>query len=1469
MAEKYDPIFASLRAHKGHLTRAENEFQKYLNFAQENPTNPGILKFVEEAEERVSTRIDTITTELDHLSPQVSNDDELSEDECTNLLNKIINDLNELTDRRAQIRLLYLQTMEDVQVARRPTSPPIPAQGGPINQCKPMDALRPDKLTKDTAPVNFKLWCNKFRAYYDASRFELLSEETQHAYVYALVDEYLTQVLREKLAHDTPIFGPADSVMAYLKEVFDRLYTTFSRRMQFFRLPHNNKQKLSEYIVNLKALALEADLASLGPEQLIVFRILTACADKSLNEKLFRLDEPSLQDIENEVQKFERVQSAFLSMGDSVRASQLKSKNDKRNVKKGQARTTTEKMKNKCWHCAKDLTNHRFKSCPMKEKSCNNCGKKGHISPACLGSDFYSKRNKSRSSSRTVSRSNSRSSSPNNTTSNTVSENNTVSTACISAIKQDVKSSSSAQYGGKPTPLIKIAVRPADLKKKFAHTVSAMPDCGASRTIVPSKLVTRLGWKCNTLHIEEMLAANKTNLKCDGQIHLIFNYMGEETKIDALISPDIDEILISWYDLMDMGILPRNFPLKIAAATAASSFGSTLLSTDQYREMFPDVLNDHLHTAKGMDCPPLSLSLRDDPSIQPCRITTPRKVPMQLEEAAKVFLDTAVSDGVLTPVSEPTEWINPSMFLPKKDGKKVRLVVDLRQLNKLVRRPIHPFPCAREIMQSVQPTSTHFAKLDMLHGYHQIRLDHEASLKTTFLTKWGAYRYLRIPQGLSSSGDYFTKVGDLALSGLQGVSKIIDDILIQGDSADQLHQRILEVLKRCQQYNIILSPSKFQISTHNLPFAGFLVGRDGVRPDKNKLDAIKQFPKPTNVSDVRSFLGMINQMSLFVPNLSPATTHLRQLLQKNNAFFWSDDHQKEFDALKDMFTSELLVKHFDPNLKTSLLTDASRLGIGYALLQHNKEGKTHLIQCGSRSLTIAEKNYAVVELEMLALTYGMKQCHYYLIGTDFTVLTDHRALVGLFNKHLPDIENPRLLRLRMKTAEFSFNVHWTEGKTHYLADALSRHPIDVPEDDSDGVSVCSLLLSAVVSDPALANLFQAAENDQGYQSAVQAFKNQEDVKILPSNHYAKQFANIWRYLSTYGPLLIYQGHRIVVPSKERPNILRLLHLPHAGLTKTKEAARQLYYWPGLTNDITQYIQNCAKCQEFLPSQQAEPLKESKSSYPMDLVGIDLFQLRNRHYLAMIDHFSGFLWCALMPRQRSCDIISQLQDWFYEFGYPARIRHDGAQNLVSFEISEFFNKHYIKDETTSAYFPQSNGVSEISVKMLKHLLDKYDGNMKSFKPALHEFRLTPRADGFSPAQLFFGRRPRGQLPTLPQSFLPEDHVGRNRSFAKHHDLHAKPLPPLQVDSTVLVQNPHTLRWDSTATVIEIRDHGRSYVIKDDFGATFLRNRHFLRPKIADRGDGDEKCDVKNDKDDTHSILRRSDRISKKKSVSFDC
>ena len=319
-------------------------------------------------------------------------------------------------------------------------------------------------------------------------------------------------------------------------------------------------------------------------------------------------------------------------------------------------------------------------------------------------------------------------------------------------------------------------------------------------------------------------------------------------------------------------------------------------------------------------------------------------------------------------------------------------------------------------------------------------------------------------------------------------------------------------------------------------------------PTRKKFSAIHQFPTPTCIKDVRAFLGLANQLGSFIPDLAHMTSTIRPLLKKGTAWNWLPELQKAFDKIQEILTSDMVILPFDPNLETILLTDASRLhGMGFALVQI-KKGNMRLIQCVSGSLTPTHQRYAVCELECMAVQWAIKKSDFYLRGLPhFEIWTDHKPLVGVFSKGLNDLDNPRLKRFREKIMFYNFTVKWVPGKTHYIADALSRAPVfssaELEEDPRDIEDTIHCL--RISNDPSLNIITEAAEDNAYAQAAAELLltgKHASPAESSPLHEYAGIISSLSISEPEKGTLLLMKNRaKIVIPKPARGKIISELH----------------------------------------------------------------------------------------------------------------------------------------------------------------------------------------------------------------------------------------------------------------------------------------------------------------------------------------
>ena len=248
------------------------------------------------------------------------------------------------------------------------------------------------------------------------------------------------------------------------------------------------------------------------------------------------------------------------------------------------------------------------------------------------------------------------------------------------------------------------------------------------------------------------------------------------------------------------------------------------------------------------------------------------------------------------------------------------------------------------------------------------------------------------------------------------------------------------MLEKLQESGLTLNKDKCVFSQPQVKFLGQVLTPSGISPDPDKVSAVMLMREPTDVSEVRRFLGMVNQLSKFVPNLADMTRPLRELLSKQNQWSWGEPQKQAFACIKEALTKSPVLAPFDPGLPTTVSADASSYGLGAVLLQKHKDG-TRAVAYISRAMTPTEQRYAQIEKEGLAVTWACERFTDYLVGLRFHVETDHKPLVPLLSSKLLDELPLRIQRFRMRLMRFGFTIAHIPGKNLSTADTLSRAPV--------------------------------------------------------------------------------------------------------------------------------------------------------------------------------------------------------------------------------------------------------------------------------------------------------------------------------------------------------------------------------------------------------------------------------------------
>ena len=878
--------------------------------------------------------------------------------------------------------------------------------------------------------------------------------------------------------------------------------------------------------------------------------------------------------------------------------------------------------------------------------------------------------------------------------------------------------------------------------------------------------------------------------------------------------------------------------LQLIKAVWAIEAEKTQSEENTLPEASSNIIDEYQDVFQGLGKLPGKHTIVVDPEVTPV-VHPSRKVPFALHDSVKAELKRMEHMGVIAAIDQPTDWVN-SMVVVKKRNGAIRLCLDPRDLNRAVKREHFKMPTREEIMAQFAGAK-YFSKLDAAQGFWQLELDEPSSYLCTFNSPFGRYRYLRLPFGISSAPEVYYKTIHQIFEGIQGVSTIADDIIIHGATKQDHDRSLAKTLEKARQVNLKLNKSKCEVGVKELIFIGDRVTADGVKPDPTKVSAIQDMGKPANKQELQRFMGMVTYLAKWVPGFSQKTAPLRELLQEKNEWQWGIQQDMAFKELKKDLSTEPVLMFYNPRKQVRLSTDASKDGLGAVILQQDEgnEAQWKPVAYASRSLTACEQRYAQIEKELLAIVFGAERFHQFIYGATIQAETDHKPLISLFKKPLNDCPL-RVQRLLLRVQRYDLDVTYTPGKMLVVADTLSRAPDKSTGDMGDTETLDGSVQAYVdlvvktmpVSDERLQSIRAATLSDEQLAAVKQLILNgwPEAHHLCPRD--CRPYWNVRAELTVVEDV-VYKGMRIVMPSTLRKDMLRKVHEGHMGIEKCRRRARESMYWPNMNSDISALVEHCEQCLKHQTTQQAEPLMLHEiPARPWQKIGVDIATHAGKDYLVVADYYSGYPEVMSLSISSSQSVISALSSILARHGIADVMITDNGPQFTSREFAEFCKDWGIIHQTSSPHYPQSNGLAEATVKVVKNILKKAT-RRDEFLKGLLAYRATPLANGKAPSQMLMGRRLKTTLPInfdrlLPE--VPEDVTVKKererRRIKKARDRTAKSLGELAPGDMVRVQDHRTGLWSVKAQV-KSKVAPRSYEVLTENGYLLRRNRRALR------------------------------------------
>ncbi|XP_026289200.2 uncharacterized protein K02A2.6-like, partial [Frankliniella occidentalis] len=651
-----------------------------------------------------------------------------------------------------------------------------------------------------------------------------------------------------------------------------------------------------------------------------------------------------------------------------------------------------------------------------------------------------------------------------------------------------------------------------------------------------------------------------------------------------------------------------------------------------------------------------------------------------------------------------------------------------------------------------------FSKIDLTDAYTQLAVDDDAAKLLTVATHKGLFSVHRLPYGLSAAPGIFQRMMCDLLTGMDGVVVWLDDILVTGRTRQEHDGRLHEVLKRISDKGLRVNAKKCQFHKSELEYLGFKLDSTGRQPMRKRVAAILDAPPPTDVSELRSFLGKLNFYDKFLESRATIFEPLYRLSDNDKEWVWGEAQQNAFEEAKKMLCSAKVLVHYDLKRELVVCADGSPVGVG-AVLAHTFPDGEKPIEYASRALSKAEKNYSQTDREALSIVFAVKKWHNYLCGRHFTIITDHKPLLGLFgtDKPMPTMISPRVERWLIMMGCYSYTIKWRPGKQHGNCDALSRLCIPGTAPDKTPEPY-GLFLMTGLSSPHLT--WQQVAQDTAKDPILSKVKKwtQEGWPTRDPGGELSVYFQKREALSMCRDCILW-GIRVVIPKGLREAALRHLHAAHLGVVKSKRLARVLFWWPGLPLQVEQMVAHCPACQATranAPALPVTPWPEPTGKWQrlhIDFAG----PYHGKHFIVVVDAYTRWMEVKFVKGPTSEATMQVLENVFNFNGFPHTIVSDNGTAFKSHKFNNFCSTRGIRQLFTAPRMPQSNGHAERMVRTIKEKLSQVGGanTQEKLDRIVDALRSTPGQDGESPNQRLFGRELRTPV-TLTHNRDEEDH-----------------------------------------------------------------------------------------------------------------
>ena len=702
---------------------------------------------------------------------------------------------------------------------------------------------------------------------------------------------------------------------------------------------------------------------------------------------------------------------------------------------------------------------------------------------------------------------------------------------------------------------------------------------------------------------------------------------------------------------------------------------------------------------------------------------------LSVEERQAVFdyVEEHLSKGFIRPSTSSAA--SPILFIKRKTGD-LRLCVDYRGLNAITKKNRYPLPLTHDLIDRLQGCNK-FTVIDLKNAFNLIRVKEGDEWKTAFRTHLGLFEYTVMPFGLTNAPATFQSFIQDTLRDILDISTVVylDDILTFSGPGQDHDSLVIQVLERLRRADLFANAKKCEFDKSSVEYLGFIISSRGIQMNPKKFKTITDWPVPTTVKQIQSFLGFTNFYRRFIHHYADMALPLNALTTKDHKISFNgltDPAKEAFDRIKLAFITAPLLQHFNNSLPSTLITDASDFAFASILLQPDNQKLLHPTAYYSRKFTSSEINYEIHDKELLAIVDSFRDMRSWLISSPhpISVISDHKNLEYFMTSR---ILNRRQARWAMFLSEFDFKLDYAPGKNN-PADAPSRRPDFIPH---EGDEVVQFQHKALLTNNHLERLFprnnstlpKNPANNSTNISALSTFTI-DNSELLEQFKTAFRLDTEWREAITKSdPSFTFQGNlvfhdnRLFVPHSLRPTILFSRHnsvlAGHPGRASTYDLVKRDYSWPGMRRYIRAYVSSCEHCARIKHTTH----KPYGLLHPLDIPDKPWRSIA-MDFIVKLPSSYGYdaIWVVcdrmtraahFIPIQESMDApqLSRLYlDRIFRYhGFPQAIVSDRGSIFISSFLTQLMKICGVKMKPSTAFHPQTDGLTERTNQTLETYL----------------------------------------------------------------------------------------------------------------------------------------------------------------------